>query len=86
MKMFRLACLAALAAATLSAHQAAALSEDDKSMSTASGAPRFADPDEQTPSAVNLQGTGNAGGVGTDPSATHYDYDPSSGSYVPHKQ
>jgi hypothetical protein len=85
LKSIRLASLALIAAATLGVQQAAALSEDDKTMNTASGAPRFSDPDDQTPSVLNLQGAkGESGGV--DPSSIRYDYDASSGSYVPHKQ
>lgn len=86
MKLLRLTCLAAFTAATLLAHQAAALSEDDKSMNTSDGAPRFTDPDDKIPSAINLQGSDKGGSNVTDPNATRYDYDPSSGSYVPHKQ
>ncbi len=83
MTLSRFTRLALIAALALSAQQAMALSEDDKTMNTAAGAPRFSDPDDQTPSAVNLTGKPGSGGV--DPSSVRYDYDPSSGSYVPHK-
>jgi hypothetical protein len=85
MKLSRPASFAIAVAALLLAHQAAALTQDDKSMNAANGAPRFADPDDQIPGAINLSGASPTAGGVVDPSAVRYDYDPQSGTYVPHK-
>lgn len=83
MKFIRLTTIALCAASIFAAAQASAFSEDDKSMNDASGAPRFSDPDEKTPGgAVFMQG-GRATSDAVDPSSVHYNYDASSGSYVP---
>ena len=84
MKSFRPVPIALALTALLLAHQAAALSEDDKSMNGPNGAARFSDPDDKTPSAVNLTG-GSPSAGGVDPTTVRYDYDPSSGSYIPHQ-
>lgn len=86
MKLSRLTGLALLAATAFAAQQAIALTEDDKSMNTSQGAPRFSDPDENTPGqAVYMQG-GKAAVDGVDPNSVRYDYDPSTHSYIPHSQ
>jgi hypothetical protein len=78
--------LSLITAGLLVASQALAFSDDDKSMNTPSGAAKFSDPDEQTPGgALHLQG-GKAQSGDVDPSSIRYDYDPTSGSYLPHKQ
>jgi hypothetical protein len=86
MKWFRLTSFAVLASTTLGFGQATALSEDDKSMGTPSSNARFSDPDEQTPGQAVYMQNGKAASDGVDPSSIRYDYDPASGSYVPHKQ
>ncbi len=86
MKAYLFVPLTLLATSLLGTVDARALSEDDKSMATPSGGARFSDPDEQLPTAINLsagQQSPSAGGI--DPSSVRYDFDPASGSYVPHK-
>lgn len=84
MKLIRPAGLA-FAAALLAATHAAALSEDDKTANAPAASQRFADPDDQVPVAVNLSGA-NITSSGADPTASRYDYDPASGTYVPHQR
>ena len=85
MKLSRFTVIALVASAAFVASGAIALSEDDKSMNTPGGAARFTDPDEQMPGqAVYLQ-DGKAASGAVDPSSVRYDYDPTSGSFVPHK-
>src|SRR5579871_451958 len=90
MQMIRFATFAALAAVLMGAPGANALSIDDKSMNNANGSARFDDPDEQMPIQVLKPGA-HFGGSGaasdsSDPASVRYDYDPSSGSYIPHRQ
>jgi hypothetical protein len=85
MKFLQIASVVLLSSGLLMAHQASALSEDDKSMNSAGGSPRFSDPDENVPGqAMYMQG-GQTPSTGVDPSTVRYDYDPTSGSYIPHK-
>jgi hypothetical protein len=70
----------------IAASQAIALSVDDKTMNTENGTPHFIDPDDKTPSVVNLQGSAKIEGGKVDTSATRYDYDPASGTYIQHQQ
>lgn len=75
--------LCATAALSLLACAASAYNVDDKSMNSGSSATKFSDPDEQSP--VNLQGIPGARGNTSDPTSIRYDYDASTGNYVPHR-
>ncbi len=80
MKIFRLTLLA-LTLANVSGSAAMALNVDDKSMNNGN-ASSFNDPDEKMP--VYLQSNGKPAPDSSDPSTIRYEYDPSSGSYIPH--
>ncbi len=77
---------------TVAAHSASALTVDDRSMNNSDGSSRFSDPDDQSPlpitseSANHYSGDGGSRNGSTDPSGIRYDYDASSGSYIPHHQ
>jgi hypothetical protein len=71
------------AAFSLLACAANAYNVDDTSMNSGTNAAKYSDPDEQSP--VNLQDASGSHGNVSDPTSTRYDYDPSTGNYVPHQ-
>ena len=72
-----------LSSSLLTSTQVYALSVDDTSMNGSARSERFSDPDEKSPVSTHMQFNGSANGK-SDPNTVRYDYDSSSGTYVPH--